>query len=46
MVEPAVLYELVLVFETFLSNRLSPKQEAETAQQPPPGMWRLAKKAG
>jgi hypothetical protein len=35
-----------LVFETFLSNRLSPKQEAETTQQPPPGMRRLAKKAG
>jgi hypothetical protein len=37
MVEPAVLYESVLVgpmFETFLSNRLSPKQETETAQQP------------
>ena len=33
-----------LVFETFLSNRLSPKQEETTAQQPPPGMRRLAKK--
>jgi hypothetical protein len=35
-----------LVFETFLSNRLSPKQEETTAQQPPPGMRRLAKKGG
>ena len=35
-----------LVFETFLSNRLSPKPEDQTAQQPPPGMRRLAKKAG
>jgi hypothetical protein len=35
-----------LVFETFLSNRLSPKQEDQTAGQPPPGMRRLAKKGG
>ena len=33
-----------LVFETFLSNRLSPKQEEEQGPQPPPGMRRLAKK--
>jgi hypothetical protein len=35
-----------LVFETFLSNRLSPKQEDQTTGQPPPGMRRLAKKGG
>lgn len=39
----AVLVALVL--ETFVSNRLSPKQDDQTAQQPPPGMRRLAKKA-
>ncbi len=33
-----------LVFETFISNRLSPKQEDQEAKQPPPGMRRLAKK--
>lgn len=37
----AVLVALVL--ETFVSNRLSPKQDEQTAQQPPPGMRRLAK---
>ncbi len=30
----------VLVFETFLSNRLSPKQQDEQVQQLPPGMRR------
>jgi hypothetical protein len=35
-----------LVFETFISNRLSPKQEQQPMEQPPPGMRRLAKKAG
>ena len=35
-----------LVFETFVSNRLSPKQEEQPVEQPPPGMRRLAKKAG
>lgn len=39
----AVLF--VLVFETFLSNRLSPKQEEQPLDLPPPGMRRLAKKA-
>lgn len=38
----AVLVALVL--ETFVSNRLSPKQDDQAAQQPPPGMRRLAKK--
>ncbi|MHC4179293.1 MAG: hypothetical protein ACYSWU_17410, partial [Planctomycetota bacterium] len=35
---------LALVFETLLANRLSPKQEEATAEQPPPGMRRLAAK--
>ena len=35
---------IALVFETFLSNRLSPKQEEATEHQPPPGMRRLARK--
>ena len=35
---------IVLVFETFLSNRLNPKSEDQTSGQPPPGMRRLAKK--
>ncbi len=34
----------VLVFETFLSNRLSPKQEEDQLQHVPPGMRRLARK--
>ncbi len=34
---------IALIFETFLSNRLSPKPE-QTENQPPPGMRRLAKK--
>ncbi len=34
---------IVLVFETFVSNRLSPKKEEEEGPQPPPGMRRLAK---
>ena len=33
-----------LVFETFLSNRLSPKQEEDSPERVPPGMRRLAKK--
>ena len=33
-----------LVFETFVSNRLSPKQDEQAAHQPPPGMRRLAQK--
>lgn len=33
-----------LVFETFLSNRLSPKQQDDQLQQVAPGMRRLAKK--
>jgi len=33
-----------LVFETFLSNRLSPKQEEDQLQHIPPGLRRLAKK--
>ncbi len=35
---------VALVFETFLSNRLSPKQEEELPQDVPPGMRRLARK--
>ena len=35
---------IVLVFETFVSNRLSPKQEKDQGEQPPPGMRRLARK--
>ncbi len=35
---------LGLVFETLLANRLSPKQEEAGAEQPPPGMRRLAAK--
>jgi hypothetical protein len=35
---------VVLVFETFLSNRLSPKQDVELLGKAPPGMRRLAKK--
>jgi len=34
---------MVLVFETFLSNRLSPKQQDEQLQQLPPGMRRRAR---
>jgi len=33
----------VLVFETFLSNRFSPKQDERPADRPPPGMRRLAR---
>jgi hypothetical protein len=33
-----------LVFETFISNRLSPKHEEQLGRQPPPGMRRLARK--
>jgi len=36
---------ICLVFETFLSNRLSPRQEDSSTQQPPPGMRRLAHKS-
>ncbi len=36
---------IALVFETFLANRLSPKQEEAPDKQPPPGLHRLAKKA-
>jgi len=36
---------LGLVFETFLANRLSPKQQEDQLQQVAPGMRRLAKKA-
>ena len=35
---------LGLVFETLLANRLSPKQEETSGEQPPPGMRRLARK--
>jgi len=35
---------IVLVFETLVSNRLSPPKEEQASQQPPPGMRRLAKK--
>ncbi|OHB82049.1 MAG: hypothetical protein A2V98_25820, partial [Planctomycetes bacterium RBG_16_64_12] len=35
---------VVLVFETFLSNQLSPKQEDEQLKHVAPGMRRLAKK--
>ncbi len=35
---------IVLVFETFVSNRLSPKQEQDEFQHVAPGMRRLAKK--
>jgi hypothetical protein len=35
---------LALVFETLLANRLTPKQEETSAEQPPPGMRRLAAK--
>jgi hypothetical protein len=38
-----MLVLVVLVCETFVANRLTPKQEDPTAQQPPPGMRRLAK---
>jgi hypothetical protein len=34
----------VLVFETYLSNRLTPNQEEEDLSKIPPGMRRLAKK--
>ena len=34
---------LGLMLETFLSNRLSRKREADQGEQPPPGMRRLAK---
>jgi len=34
----------VLVFETFLSNRLTPNQDEEDLSKIPPGMRRLAKK--
>jgi hypothetical protein len=37
---------IFLVFETFVSNRLSPKPQEQSAQKLPPGMRRLAKKAG
>jgi len=36
---------IFLVFETFVSNRLSPKQEDQELQKIPPGMRRLARKA-
>ncbi len=35
---------LVLVFETFLSNRLSPRQEDDQAAQLPPGMRRRGRR--
>ena len=35
---------ILLVFETFIANRLSPKHEPEATRQGPPGMRRLAKK--
>jgi hypothetical protein len=35
---------LLLVFETFLANRLSPKKEDDQFPDVPPGMRRLAKK--
>jgi len=35
---------IALVFETFLANRLSPKQAEDQPQDVPPGMRRLAKK--
>jgi hypothetical protein len=34
---------IVLVFETLVSNRLSPKQEGHSDDLPPPGLRRLAK---
>ena len=37
---------VALVFETFLSNRLSPKQEDDLPKDVPPGMRRLARKGG
>ncbi|MFH1919735.1 MAG: hypothetical protein ABIP48_07630, partial [Planctomycetota bacterium] len=35
---------LALVFETFLSNQLSPKQDDDELKHVAPGMRRLAKK--
>ncbi|MBN2476843.1 MAG: BatA domain-containing protein [Pirellulales bacterium] len=35
---------IALVFETFLANRLSPKQEQSQTTQPPPGLRRLARR--
>jgi len=35
---------IALVFETFVSNRLSPKREEQASSRPPPGMRRLAGK--
>jgi len=35
---------VVLVFETFLSNRFSPKRDEAQTDRPPPGMRRLARK--
>jgi len=35
-----------LVFETLISNRLSPKTDEPPTRRPPPGMRRLAEKTG
>ena len=35
---------VVLVFETFVSNRLTPTKDDAAIQQLPPGMRRLARK--